>query len=58
MMFQTLRLNSHAKLIRDSTMKVISTDKMQTADVGGNAKTSQIIDAVKKDIRNKMESMG
>jgi isocitrate dehydrogenase (NAD+) len=56
-MLYYLGLNKHAKLIRDSVVKVISTDKMQTIDIGGSCKTSEIIETVKNDIRSKLEAM-
>ncbi|XP_061186669.1 isocitrate dehydrogenase [NAD] subunit gamma, mitochondrial-like isoform X1 [Saccostrea echinata] len=46
----------HAKLIRESVMKVLSEDKIQTPDLGGQATTLEVVQAIIDDIKPKTSS--
>lgn len=53
-MFPLFRMDSHADLIHKSIMKLLTMDKIHTPDLGGSAKTSEFIEALKGDILSKI----
>lgn len=55
-MLDYIGCNKHAELIRDSVMKVMSVDKVQTPDLGGQATTLEVIQAIIEDIKPKTSS--
>uniref|UniRef100_A0A8B8BG21 Isocitrate dehydrogenase [NAD] subunit gamma, mitochondrial-like isoform X1 n=2 Tax=Crassostrea virginica TaxID=6565 RepID=A0A8B8BG21_CRAVI len=55
-MLDYIGYNSHAGLIRDSVMKVMSEDKVQTPDLGGQATTLEVVQAIIEDIKPKTSS--
>ncbi|XP_078339655.1 isocitrate dehydrogenase [NAD] subunit gamma, mitochondrial-like isoform X4 [Crassostrea virginica] len=55
-MLDYIGYNGHAGLIRDSVMKVMSEDKVQTPDLGGQATTLEVVQAIIEDIKPKTSS--
>ncbi|KAL5013767.1 hypothetical protein ScPMuIL_008037 [Solemya velum] len=55
-MLDYLGHSKHGTLIRDSVMNVLSNKQLQTRDLGGQASTSEVIQAIIDDIRPKTKS--
>jgi isocitrate dehydrogenase, putative (fragment) len=51
-LLEHLGLFNYASLIRSSIDKVLNIEKIHTPDLGGNYKTSDVIDFIVKDIEN------
>lgn len=53
-----LGLNDHANLISDAMFKALTVRGLHTSDIGGSAKTHEVVDAVMENIEEQMRKHG
>jgi isocitrate dehydrogenase (NAD+) len=53
-----LGLNDHANLISDALFRALTEQRVHTKDIGGEAKTHEIVDAVLVNIEEEMRKHG